>query len=100
MPYSLSTTEKLPNVAVSSASTPTSRNAECIDRITSGRVRHSISLQPSRARPPKSSGLQVEALDERAERAVEHDDAVVHRVEVGLAIHDPPRYRRAAIPTR
>ena len=54
--------------------------------MTSGRVRHSISLQPSSSGPPKSSGAEVQTLDERAERAVEHDDALVDRVEVGAAL--------------
>ena len=50
------TVEKAPKVAVSTASTPASRKALCICSITSGRVRASISLQPSRDGPPKSSG--------------------------------------------
>ena len=37
-------------------STPTSRKAECIWRMTSGRVIQRYSLQPSRLAPPKSSG--------------------------------------------
>ena len=53
--YSASTVEKLPKLAVSTTSTPTSKNAACIPAITSGRVRQSISLQPSSATPPKSS---------------------------------------------
>ena len=45
-----------PNEAVSSTSTPASRNAPCMARITSGRVTTSSSLQPSNWGPPKSSG--------------------------------------------
>ena len=54
--YSARTVENAPNVAVSTASTPASRNALCMLSITSGRVSTSISLQPSREPPPKSSG--------------------------------------------
>ena len=50
--------------------------------MTSGRVRQSISLQPSRAGPPKSSAAEVEVLDVGAERAVEHDDPFGDGVEV------------------
>src|SRR4051812_1106607 len=56
MPYSFSTRPKDPNVAVSTASTPTAKYSECIWRIRSGRVTTRCSLQPSRDSPPKSSG--------------------------------------------
>ena len=54
--YSASTRAKAPNVAVSTASTPTAKYSSCIRRMRSGRVRTRCSLQPSRAAPPKSSG--------------------------------------------
>src|SRR5680860_1305472 len=56
MSYSVSTTPKAPNVAVSTASTPTSKNSEWSCAIRSGRLRARISLHPSRSGPPKSSG--------------------------------------------
>ena len=56
MPYSASGTAKAPNVHVSMASTPTARYDSCREAITSGRTTHTISLQPSRSGPPKSSG--------------------------------------------
>ena len=86
MSYSVSTVEKLPKLAVSTASTPTSKNAACIASITSGRVRQSISLQPSRSAPPKSSAVEVEVLDVRAERAVEDDDPLGDGIEVGCGL--------------
>src|SRR5262245_63014730 len=58
MPYSASTTGKAPNVAVSTASTPTSKNEQCISAITSGRVSTTCSLQPSSWGPPKSSAVR------------------------------------------
>ena len=76
--------EKAPNVAVSTASTPTAKKASCMPAITSGRVRASISLQPSSSAPPKSSALEVETLHVGAERPVEHDDSLAHGVEVVL----------------
>ena len=47
----------------------------------SGRVRVRMSLQPSFAGPPKSSSDGSRRLEVRAERAVEDDDALVHRVQ-------------------
>ncbi len=85
--YSARTVEKLPKLAVSTASTPTSKNAACIPAMTSGRVRQSISLQPSSDGPPKSSADEVEALHVGAERAVEDDDPLVHGVEVARGGH-------------
>ena len=55
--------------------------------MTSGRVSTSISLQPSRSGPPKSSAVQVVALDVGAEGAVVDDDALVDRIEVRLVPH-------------
>ena len=67
--------------------------------MTSGRVRQSISLQPSRAAPPKSSAAEVEILHERAERAVEDDDPLVDGVEVRLPCSsDAARLPAAASP--
>ena len=91
MSYSASTVEKLPKLAVSTASTPTSKNAACMPAMTSGRVRHSISLQPSSDGAAEVVGGQVEALHVRAERPVEDDDALVHRFEVRLRRHGGPR---------
>src|SRR5918994_4903404 len=56
MPYSARTTGNDPNVAVSTASTPTSKNSLCIRAMTSGRVSTTCSLHPSSSGPPKSSG--------------------------------------------
>jgi hypothetical protein len=56
MPYSARTIGNDPNVAVSTASTPTSKNSLCILAMTSGRVSTTCSLQPSSSGPPKSSG--------------------------------------------
>src|SRR5438105_1223909 len=55
MPYSASTTGKAPNVSVSTASTPTSKKLRWSSAMTAGRVTARISLQPSKAGPPKSS---------------------------------------------
>src|SRR2546421_12204192 len=56
MPYSARTIGNDPNVAVSTASTPTSKNSWCISAMRSGRVSTTCSLQPSSSGPPKSSG--------------------------------------------
>src|SRR6266536_1996029 len=54
--YSDKKTGNDPKVAVSTASTPTSKNSRCISAMTSGRVSTTCSLQPSSSGPPKSSG--------------------------------------------
>ena len=55
MPYSCSTVLNEPKLAVSTTSTPTAKKSSCMAAMTSGLVRHSISLQPSSSAPPKSS---------------------------------------------
>ena len=52
--------------------------------MTSGRVRQSISLQPSSAGAAEVVGAEVEVLHVGAERAVEDDDPLGDGVEVGL----------------
>ncbi len=79
--------EKLPKLAVSTASTPTSKNAACMPRMTSGRVRQSISLQPSSVGAAEVVGGEVETLDVRAEGTVEDDDPFGDGIEVGLPGH-------------
>ena len=75
MPYSASTSAKAPNVAVSTASTPASKYSRCIWATRSGRVSTRFSLHPSSASPPKSSAVEVLALDPGAEGPVEDEDA-------------------------
>ena len=87
MPYSPSGTAKAPKVAVSTTSTPTSKNSSCIVAITSGRVTTSSSLQPSKCSPPKSSGPRPEGLHVGAEGAVVDDDLLVDEVEVAAGTH-------------
>ena len=61
MPYSASTHGMAPNVLVSTTSTPTSKNDRCRSAMTSGRVTHRISGQPSNWGPPKSSMVRSRA---------------------------------------
>ena len=81
MPYSLSTREKAPKVAVSTASTPASKYSACICWMSSGRVSTRRSLQPSRAGPAEVVRSEILFLDPGAERAVEDEDAFGERGE-------------------
>ncbi len=101
MSYSASTTGNAPNVAVSTASTPTERNSSCIRRITSGRVEHEVLVAPLEARPAEVVDGQVLALHPRAERPVEHEHAVAQRVEevARRGSHRLQGYRRDASET-
>ena len=83
MPYSLSTSGKAPNVAVSTASTPASKNSSCIWATRSGRVSTRCSLQPSSAGAAEVVGAEVLALHPGAERTVEHEHALAQRIEEG-----------------
>ena len=75
IPYSASTSPNAPNVAVSTASTPASKYSRCIWATRSGRVSTRFSLHPSRSGPPKSSAVEVLALDPGPEGPVEDEDA-------------------------
>ena len=77
MSYSASTTGKEPKVAVSTASTPASKNSVCSSAIRSGRVRTRCSLQPSRRRTSEVVGSEVVLLHPGAEGPVEDEDAIV-----------------------
>ena len=84
-----------PKVAVSTASTPTAKNASCMPAMTSGRVRQSISLQPSRSAPPKSSAVRSRPWTYVPNAPSKTTTRSGHGVEVGLAAPWDPRLRPA-----
>ena len=95
MPYSASTRPNAPKVAVSTASTPTSKYSACIRRMRSGRVSTRCSLQPSSVGAAEVVGSEVLVLDPGAEGAVEDEDALAQRgEEVG---HSRPEATQAVM---
>ena len=81
MPYSLSTSGNAPNVAVSTASTPTAKNSSCIWRDEVGPGEHELLVAAFERLAAEVVGAEVVALHPGAERAVEHEHALVQRVE-------------------
>ena len=65
-----------PKVAVSTASTPASKNSECSSAIRSGRVSTRCSLQPSSDGTAEVVGAEIVLLDPGSEGPVEDEDAV------------------------
>ena len=88
MSYSASTVEKLPKLAVSMASTPTSkkRGVHAGDDVGPGQAEHLVAALERE--PAEVVGGEVETLDVGAEGAVEHDDSFGDRIEVGLSRHE------------
>ena len=81
MSYSASTTPKAPNVAVSTASTPTSKYSRCIWRMSSGRDKHQVLVATFERFATEVVRTELLALDPGAERAVEDQDAFAHGFE-------------------
>ena len=81
IPYSLSTSGNAPNVAVSTASTPTAKNSSCICATRSGRVSDELLVAALERLAAEVVGAEVVALHPRAERAVEDQHPVEQRVE-------------------
>ena len=75
MPYSASTSANAPNVAVSTASTPTAKYSRCISAIEVGPGEHEVLVAALELGAAEVVRGQVLALDPGSERTVEDEDA-------------------------
>ena len=81
MPYSASTVEKAPNVAVSTTSTPSGEEGVVHPGDDVGAGQHQVLVAALEVGAAEVVGVQVEGLDVGAEGAVVEDDALRDRVE-------------------
>ena len=81
MPYSASTRPNAPKVAVSTASTPTSKYSRCICADEVGPREHEVLVAALERGAAEVVGTEVLVLHPGAERAVEDEDALGERGE-------------------